>query len=41
MKRRKLTSRERLKIRIGWKCDKRLAAELNRMKVDKEMRGER
>jgi len=36
MKRRKLTRRERLKIRIGWKADKRLAAELNRMKVDRD-----
>lgn len=42
MKRQKKQTRsERLKIRIGWKADKRLAAKLNRMKVDREMRGER
>jgi len=37
----KQTRRERALIRIGWKADKRLARELNKMAVDKEMRGER
>jgi len=41
MKRRKLTRRERLQIRIGWKCNKKLARELNRMKVGREIRGEK
>jgi len=42
MKREKKQKRsERALIRIGWKADKRLARELNRMRVDREMRGER
>ena len=42
MKRQKKQRRsERALIRIGWKSDKKLARELNRMRVDRDMRGER
>ena len=41
MKRKKLKRSERALIRIGWKADKKLAAELNKMRVGRDMRGEK